>query len=229
VTIEGIEKELRAAGGAHQVQRYDFRNGFEGGIGEGVTTDVEGGSIKSALTPSVEASEKAPTKAATEAMKELTVEAESQGGAATPPSPPKVVAAPASETPTQASAPAPADSPAPAPAPAASASGDAPKVTLLITSMAKGEQWTHVNNVQTWVTAFMGGPEKSKANLEIVDAMDTQLRERRNELFALGVRAKYPQLFVDGKFVGEYEAVEDFNEGGQLKKIVTEPGYFLAM
>ena len=35
------------------------------------------------------------------------------------------------------------------------------------------------------------------------------MQARRNELFALsGVRAKYPQLFVDGLFVGLFEEVE---------------------
>lgn len=46
----------------------------------------------------------------------------------------------------------------------------------------------------------MGGNQEAlvaSGKLEVVDGMDSMLKDRRNELFEIGERAKYPQLFVD--------------------------------
>jgi hypothetical protein len=53
VSIEDLEKQFRAAAGAHQVKRYDFRNNYTGAIGSGIQYDVESAAdAKAALTPS---------------------------------------------------------------------------------------------------------------------------------------------------------------------------------
>lgn len=42
ITVKDLEKQLRSAGAAHQVQKYDFRNGYSGEVGGNVTTVSHG-------------------------------------------------------------------------------------------------------------------------------------------------------------------------------------------
>eukprot|EP00941_MAST-03F_sp_MAST-3F-sp1_P000432 g432.t1 len=226
VTVQDLEKQLRAAGGAHQVQKYDFRNGYEGEVGTGVTSLV--GDIKNCLnavqdtgsndapttkvnanaapTPSATANnandeadkEEVAVTAATEGVSNMTVSSTSKDESANPPVPSLL-------------------------------SSDGPKVTILITSQQRQPTWSHVTDVTGWVVTLMGGNKElliASKKLEIVDGMDLLMKDRRNELFALGERAKYPQLFVDEKFVGTYDKIDELNEDGQLAKIVTVKDFF---
>ena len=60
-----------------------------------------------------------------------------------------------------------------------------------------------------------------KIKYELVDGALPEFKHRRDELFKIsGIRGNYPQLFVDGKFIGSSKDIIDLNEEEELQKIL---------
>ena len=60
-----------------------------------------------------------------------------------------------------------------------------------------------------------------KIKYELVDGALPEFKQRRDELFKIsGIRGNYPQLFVDGKFIGSSKDIIDLNEEEELQKIL---------
>lgn len=60
-----------------------------------------------------------------------------------------------------------------------------------------------------------------KVRYELVDGALPEFKPRRDELFAIsGKRGVYPQLFVDGKYIGSSTEISDLNESGDLQTIL---------
>ena len=110
----------------------------------------------------------------------------------------------------------------PAPVTAKQNLGNQKKMVLLISSMPKDfATQTNITRLQTIVHG-LGFPTEG---IETIDGCDTSMTHRRNELFSIsGMRAKYPQLFVqDGthtKFIGEFEDIQGLVDSGALMDMI---------
>ena len=96
------------------------------------------------------------------------------------------------------------------------------KVILLTTSIPSTPAVeANQNSLRTLLAA------KNIGSVEEIDGAQDQFRVRRNELFAISnKRGVYPQAFieVDGavNFIGDWEAIEGFNECSELPADVLE-------
>ncbi len=49
----------------------------------------------------------------------------------------------------------------------------------------------------------------NQVRYETIDGSMEENKEKRNALFAIsGVRGKYPQVFIDDKYIGDWEVIE---------------------
>lgn len=71
--------------------------------------------------------------------------------------------------------------------------------------------------------------EAKGAPYVVVDGMDLNQRERRNELFEISqITKKYPQLFLEHKkggtatFVGDWEYIDELNDASSLPEEILE-------
>lgn len=97
------------------------------------------------------------------------------------------------------------------------------KLILLISSMCTSQ----VKAEQNHARAVLEGLGFPTSDLEVLDGCDTQIKDRRNQLWGVsGIRAKYPQLFAvesDGatiSFVGDYEGIVTQHDHGSLAAVI---------
>ena len=84
------------------------------------------------------------------------------------------------------------------------------KLVLLISSMS-GNMEVAAN--QNRAENILKGLHLSKEEIEIIDGCDQSIKERRNELFGIsGIRAKYPQLFLEQGKDGSTQFVGNFDD-----------------
>ena len=112
---------------------------------------------------------------------------------------------------------------------AAAAAAAAPKHTSAVTLMIStygGVTHAEQTRVMNWLLAYgwaapQLGAVATEGQYELVDGGLPEFKERRNELFGIsGLRGKYPQLFLNNEFVGNYDEIEYLNETGELAKLL---------